>query len=108
MGGCVPSLRPPLRRCRSSAARLLRGALVKLPRAARPASKESNMTSRKSSVFAAAGLTILSAGAARAQVQPPSPYELVSQLDFECRPAQGAPPAAQVFIRQLNPVLQNR
>lgn len=75
------------------------------------------MTSRKSSAstktpsvlaFAAAGLGLLWAGAARAQVQPPTPYELVSQLDFECRPAQGAPPAAQIFIRQLNPVLQNR
>ena len=76
------------------------------------------MTSRKSSsastmtatalALAAAGLSTLWAGAARAQVQPPSPYELASQMDFECRPAQGAPPAPQVLIRQLNPVLQNR
>jgi hypothetical protein len=75
------------------------------------------MRSRKSSsrptmtatalAFAAAGLSILWAGTARAQ-QPPTPYELVSQLDFECRPAQGVPPAPQIFIRQLNPVLQNR
>jgi hypothetical protein len=57
---------------------------------------------------AAAGLTTLWAGAARAQVQPPSPYELASALDLECRPAQGVAPAPQVFIRQLNPVLQNR
>ncbi len=78
------------------------------------------MTSRKSSsastsamtatalAFAAAGLTTLWGGAAGAQVQPPSPYELASQLDFECRPAQGVAPAPQVFIRQLNPVLRNR
>ena len=58
--------------------------------------------------FAAAGLSTLWGGAAQAQVQPPSPYELASQLDFECRPAQGVAPAPQVFIRQLNPVLQNR
>jgi hypothetical protein len=56
----------------------------------------------------AAALTTLSPGAAHAQVQPPTPYALASQLDFECRPAQGIAPAPQVLIRQLNPVLQNR
>jgi hypothetical protein len=61
----------------------------------------------------AGGLTLLAAGAARAQVVPPSPFELVSQLDFECRPVGGAPaalapPVAQVGIRQLNPVLQDK
>lgn len=58
--------------------------------------------------LAAAGLSTLWAGAARAQVQPPTPYELTSQFDLECRPAQGVAPAPQVFIRQLNPVLVNK
>lgn len=68
------------------------------------------MRSRKSPTaigLAAFGLAALWGAAAHAQ-QPPSPFELVSQLDFECRPAQGAPPAQQIGIRQLNPVLQNR
>jgi hypothetical protein len=38
----------------------------------------------------------------------PTPYELVSQLDFECRPAAGPPLVPQLFVRQLNPVLQGR
>ena len=41
-----------------------------------------------------------------AHAQGPTPFELASQLDFECRSAQGAPPAAELGIRQLNPVLQ--
>ena len=35
-----------------------------------------------------------------------TPYALVSQLDFECRPAQGPAPVDDLRIRQLNPVLQ--
>jgi hypothetical protein len=41
-----------------------------------------------------------------AHAQAPTPFELASQLDLECRSAQGAPPAAELGIRQLNPVLQ--
>ena len=48
-----------------------------------------------------------SPGDAAAQALP-SPFELVSQLDFECRPADGVPVAPAVIIRQLNPVLQNK
>jgi hypothetical protein len=48
-----------------------------------------------------------SAGSAAAQVLP-TPYELVSQLDFECRPAEGPPVVPNLFVRQLNPVLQGR
>src|SRR6187549_185869 len=40
-----------------------------------------------------------------AQAQP-TPFELASQLDLECRSAQGAPPVEELGIRQLNPVLQ--
>lgn len=35
-----------------------------------------------------------------------SPYDFVSQLDFECRRAQGPAPVDDLRIRQLNPVLQ--
>lgn len=49
------------------------------------------------------------AGAAHAQeIDLPTPYELVSQTDFECRTAQGNPPAPQVLVRQLNPVLEDK
>jgi len=41
-----------------------------------------------------------------AHAQGPTPFELASQLDLECRSAQGAPPVAELGIRQLNPVLQ--
>jgi hypothetical protein len=43
-----------------------------------------------------------------AHAQAPTPFELASQLDLECRSAQGAPPAAELAIRQLNPVLQGK
>jgi hypothetical protein len=61
-------------------------------------------------LLASASATLmLAVDTARAQEpMPPGPFELVSQLDFECRPAQGAPPAAQVGVRQLNPVLQGK
>ncbi|HET7540373.1 MAG TPA: hypothetical protein VFK05_10900 [Polyangiaceae bacterium] len=41
-----------------------------------------------------------------AHAQAPTPFEIASQLDLECRHAEGAPPAQQLGIRQLNPVLQ--
>jgi len=41
-----------------------------------------------------------------AHAQAPTPFEIASQLDLECRSAQGAPPAPELGIRQLNPVLQ--
>lgn len=52
------------------------------------------------------GPALLSARAAHAQ-QPPSPFDFVSQLDYECRPVDGmlAPPAPNLLVRQLNPVL---
>ncbi len=37
----------------------------------------------------------------------PTPFSLVSQLDLECHDAYGAPPAPSVWLRQLNPVLQD-
>jgi hypothetical protein len=46
--------------------------------------------------------------AAPAHAQVPTPFDFVSQLDLECRPAQGAPPAPQVGVRQLNPVLKDQ
>jgi hypothetical protein len=42
-----------------------------------------------------------------AQAQP-TPFALAAGLDLECRPAQGAPPAANVVVRQLNPVLKDK
>jgi hypothetical protein len=54
-------------------------------------------------------VVLLCAASAPALAQvPPSPYAIVSQLDFECRPAAGPPVAANLFVRQLNPVLQGR
>lgn len=50
------------------------------------------------------GVCLLHAVAAQAQV--PSPYAVASGLDLECRQAEGAPPVANLGIRQLNPVLQ--
>ena len=50
-------------------------------------------------------------GAAQAQNPPgnlPTPYALAAGLDLECRPAQGAPPTANVVLRQLNPVLKDK
>lgn len=55
-----------------------------------------------SSLFVVAGLL----HAMSAHAQAPTPFELASQLDLECRSAQGAPPAQELGIRQLNPVLQ--
>lgn len=46
--------------------------------------------------------------AARAEAQP-TPLQLAQQIDLECRHAQGAPPPADdLFIRQLNPVIKNQ
>jgi hypothetical protein len=43
----------------------------------------------------------------RAEAQP-TPLALARQIDLECRSAQGAPPpVGDLFIRQLNPVIQN-
>ncbi|MFZ5892799.1 MAG: hypothetical protein ACOY0T_17195 [Myxococcota bacterium] len=50
------------------------------------------------------GACLLHAIAAHAQA--PSPFAVASGLDLECRSAVGAPPAANLGIRQLNPVLQ--
>ena len=38
----------------------------------------------------------------------PTPFQFVSQLDLECRRAFGPPPVQQLFLRQLNPVLQGQ
>lgn len=60
-------------------------------------------TTRTQIVARLAGVAVLvSAGDALAQ----TPYDFVSQLDFECRPAEGPPPVQDLRIRQLNPVLQ--
>jgi hypothetical protein len=89
-----------------------------LPNAA-PQKKEPHMNSiRKTSSpsrlspvllgLATAGIGVFTATAARAQ-QPPTPYELASQLDYECRPTPPSPPPVpQLLIRQLNPVLKDR
>lgn len=47
---------------------------------------------------------VLLAGAAQAQ-DLPTPNALISQLDLECRRAQGVRPVEEVQIQQLNPVL---
>jgi len=58
--------------------------------------------------FATAGALTLSATAAHAQ-QPPSAFELASQLDYECRPVNDMPPPVPALgIRQLNPVLKDQ
>jgi hypothetical protein len=59
--------------------------------------------------LAAAGALVAAvAGALPAAAQQlPTPFSLASQLDLECHSAEGPPPAASVFIRQLNPVLQD-
>jgi hypothetical protein len=55
---------------------------------------------------------LLLATQAQAQVPPPvdlpTPRAFVRQLDLECRPAHGAPPAPTVGVRQLNPVLKDK
>jgi hypothetical protein len=57
--------------------------------------------------LATAGAGVATTGTAEAQ-QPPTPLELASQLDYECRPTQPSPPPVpQLWIRQLNPVLKD-
>src|SRR5512144_495710 len=48
----------------------------------------------------------LCATAAATAQELPSPLGLSSRLDLECHAAQGPAPAAGVWLRQLNPVLQ--
>jgi hypothetical protein len=55
--------------------------------------------------FAVAGSFALAGNAAAQQL--PTPFALASQLDLECHAAVGPAPAANLFIRQLNPVLQD-
>jgi len=43
-----------------------------------------------------------------AHAQVPTAFQLASQLDLECRSAQGAPPTDEIGIRQLNPVLKGK
>jgi hypothetical protein len=63
----------------------------------------------KTAIGAVVSLCAVTAASAPALAQvPPSPYAIVSQLDFECRPAEGAAVVANLFVRQLNPVLQGR
>jgi hypothetical protein len=50
---------------------------------------------------------VLSAAQAGAQ-DLPTPFALASQLDLECHAAEGQPPVPSVWIRQLNPVLQDQ
>jgi hypothetical protein len=70
--------------------------------------KKSFPLSALATALAVAGPLTLSAAAARAQ-QAPSPLELVSQLDYECRPITATPPPAPALgIRQLNPVLKDQ
>ena len=59
------------------------------------------------SLTAAAALPLIAAQSAGAQ-QPPTPFQMIRALDLECRSAGGPPPAPNVFIRQLNPVLRDR
>lgn len=67
-------------------------------------------SSRLATVLAACATGVLGGASPVDAQQPqlPDPFQLVSQLDFECRKAEGQPPAAGVFIRQLNPVLRDR
>jgi hypothetical protein len=55
--------------------------------------------------LAAVAASTLVTGTAFAQ-QLPTPFALASQLDLECHKAQGPAPVQNLFIRQLNPVLQ--
>lgn len=62
-------------------------------------------TTRTQLAAGLAGVALLASSAgARAQ----TPYDFVSQLDFECRRAEGPPPVQDLRIRQLNPVLQGQ
>jgi hypothetical protein len=72
-----------------------------------PMRSETTKTRTATMMMATFGLSTLLAGAARAQDAPVTPYQVVSQLDLECRRAEG-PPLPNVFIRQLNPVLRDR
>jgi len=65
------------------------------------------MKSLKRVSLGAIGACTLLSGTAFAQ-QLPTPLGLASQLDLECHAAQGPPVAANLFIRQLNPVLQGK
>lgn len=56
--------------------------------------------------LAVAGSCALGGNAAAQQL--PTPFALASQLDLECHQAVGPAPAPNLFIRQLNPVLQDR
>ena len=59
-------------------------------------------------VSVVSSLAPLSLARADEEVPPlPTPFSLASQLDFECHTAAGPKPAPAVWIRQLNPVLQN-
>jgi hypothetical protein len=53
-----------------------------------------------------AGLAGVALMAAAGDALAQTPYDFVSQLDFECRRAEGPPPVQDLRIRQLNPVLQ--
>jgi hypothetical protein len=70
-------------------------------------SLEKKTTRTSTMVMAAFGLAGLAGGTARAQEAPVTPFQVVSQLDLECRKAEG-PALPNVFIRQLNPVLRDR
>src|SRR5688572_21684872 len=63
---------------------------------------------RARSVLTWLATTATFAFAAEAHAQnPPTPFALASQLDLECHEAAGPPPAPSVWIRQLNPVIQD-
>src|SRR4051812_3490771 len=73
------------------------------------------MTTKKSfrksiaATSAVASALALMAPAAQAQQQPPSAFEMVSALDYECRPiTETPPPVPALTIRQLNPVLKDQ
>ena len=53
-------------------------------------------------------LSLLAAVAPEEAAAQPTPFQIVSQLDFECRRADGQPVAPNVGVRQLNPVLQDQ
>lgn len=55
----------------------------------------------------AAAVGASSGGVARAQALP-NPYQMVSQMDFQCHPAYGPPPVDQLTVRQLNPVIVDK
>jgi hypothetical protein len=56
-------------------------------------------------VFGATAFLGAGGNTAHAQATP-TPFQMVSEMDFECRPATGPAPVQTLTVKQLNPVLQ--